>query len=139
MNGFFNQDALEMLQQAYEMQLTPEEQDIDELTGLPTNVVSNTSPWANDVELWKYPDGKNKLETSPILFTNQQTDEVDLEDDTEDGLAPEEEVYYDSEEEPEEEGSAEDEEISDEEIDALIQEILSIEEDTFVDEDDEQG
>ena len=134
MNGFFNQEALEALQKAYEMQLTPEEQDIDTLTGLPTNVVSNTSPWANDVELWKYPDGKNKLETSPILFTKSQVNEEEIEEE-----APaEEEGYYDSEEQTEEEGSQEDDEVSDEEIEALIQEILSVEDDDFVD-DDEQG
>ena len=114
------------------MQLTPEEQDIDTLTGLPTNVVSNTSPWANDVELWKYPDGKNKLETSPILFTKSEVEESEVEEE-----APEE-GYYDSEEQTEEEGSQEDDEVSDEEIEALIQEILSVEEDDFVD-DDEQG
>jgi len=114
MNGFFNQDALAALQNAYEMQLTPEEQDFDQHTGLPTNVVSNTSPWHGSVDMWKYPDGKNKLETSPIMYSGEESEYED-----------EDEVIEGS---YEEEG-AEEEALSDEEIDNLIEELLNSDDD----------
>ena len=119
MNGFFNPEALAALQQAYEMQLTPDEMDIDQVTGLPTNQVSNTSPWHGSVDLWKYPDGKNKLETSPIMY--RAADEVESdEEDTEDG--------YDQEVDADQEYDA-DETLTDEEIDNLIEELLNSDED----------
>jgi hypothetical protein len=114
MNGFFNQDALAALQNAYEMQLTPEEMDIDQHTGLPTNVVSNTSPWHGSVDMWKYPDGKNKLETSPIMYSAEESEYED-----------EDEVVEGSYEEE----SAEEEALSDEEIDNLIEELLNSDDD----------
>jgi hypothetical protein len=114
MNGFFNQDALAALQNAYEMQLTPEEQDFDQHTGLPTNVVSNTSPWHGSVDMWKYPDGKNKLETSPIMYSGEESEYED------------EDVVIEGS--YEEEG-AEEEALSDEEIDNLIEELLNSDDD----------
>jgi hypothetical protein len=114
MNGFFAPEALEALQQAYEMQLTPEEQDYDLTTGLPTNQVSNTSPWHGTVDLWKYPDGKNKLETSPIMYHGSDEEEYDDEEGEEE---------YDDDTVSQYE--ADDEEaLSDEEIDNLIEELL---------------
>jgi hypothetical protein len=57
--GDFNQDAVEAFRAAYAAQLqTPEDQDVDTLTGLPTDTVSNTSPWIEHTGLWKYPSGK---------------------------------------------------------------------------------
>jgi hypothetical protein len=114
MNSYFSPEALEALQQAYEMQLTPEEQDFDATTGLPTNVVSGTSPWHNSVDLWRYPDGKNKLETSPIMYRADE-DEDEYEDPTIDDIADSDE-YED------------DETLSDEEIDNLIEELLQSDE-----------
>ena len=113
MNGFFNPDALAALQNAYEMQLTPEEQDFDQHTGLPTNVVSNTSPWHGSVDMWKYPDGKNKLETSPIMYT---ADDEEYDDD---------DVVVDNYDEDD----IEDEALSDDEIDNLIEELLNSDDD----------
>ena len=113
MNGFFNPEALEALQNAYEMQLTPEEQDFDQHTGLPTNVVSNTSPWHGSVDLWSYPDGKNKLETSPIMYSADD-EEYDDDDEVVDS--------YD-------EDDTEDEALSDDEIDNLIEELLNSDDD----------
>ena len=68
MNGFFSPEAMEALQQAYQMQLTPDEMDIDQVTGLPTNQVSNTSPWHGKVELWSYPDGKTPTKQNEIMY-----------------------------------------------------------------------
>ena len=115
MNGFFNQEALEALQQAYEMQLTPDEMDIDQFTGLPTNQVSNTSPWHGSVELWKYPNGVTKTENGPIMYTGE---DEDLDEDDEEEYEPSAE-YDDDEEDT----------LSDEEIDNLIEELLFSDED----------
>lgn len=123
MNGYFDPTALEALQQAYEMQLTPEEQDIDQVTGLPTNQVSNTSPWHGSVDLWKYPDGKNKLETSPIMYRAGDDDEVDDEDFDGDSS----EIY--DEDNLEVGDDFDDETLTEEEVDALIEELLSSDED----------
>lgn len=111
MNSYFSPEALEALQQAYELQLTPDEMDIDEITGLPTNVVSNTSPWHGSVDLWRYPDGRNKLETSPIMYSaiddEEENDEIDEEINTD----------YDEDEEV----------LSEDEVDTLIKELLDSE------------
>lgn len=111
MNSYFSPEALEALQQAYELQLTPDEMDIDEVTGLPTNVVSNTSPWHGSVDLWRYPDGRNKLETSPIMYSaiddEEENDEIDEEINTD----------YDEDEEV----------LSEDEVDTLIKELLDSE------------
>jgi hypothetical protein len=113
MNGFFAPEALEALQQAYEMQLTPEEQDYDLTTGLPTNQVSNTSPWHGTVDLWKYPDGKNKLETSPIMYHGSDEEE-EYDDESEEEYDDETVSQYETD----------DDVLSDEEIDNLIEELL---------------
>ena len=112
MNGFFAPDALEALQEAYEMQLEPDEMDIDQVTGLPTNQVSNTSPWHGSVDLWKYPDGVNKVENGPIMYNIEDDDEGDEDEETV--------SQYDDDEE---------ETLSDEEIDTLIDELLTSDED----------
>lgn len=122
MNGYFDPTALEALQQAYEMQLTPDEMDIDQVTGMPTNQVSNTSPWHGTVDLWKYPDGKNKLETSPIMYRG--VEEVEEEEDEFD-----DEIYDEEEFEVGDDYEEEDETLSDEEIDSLIEELLGSDED----------
>lgn len=112
MNGHFDPAALAALQQAYELQLTPEDLDIDEVSGLPTNVVSNTSPWHGTVEMWRYPDGLNKREHGDILYTGAEEDEAEYEDD--------EDTEYDTEYEEDVTES----EMTEEEVDALIQELL---------------
>ena len=113
MNGYFDPDALAILQEAYALQLdNPEDQDFDQISGLPTSVVSNTSPWHGQMDLWKYPDGKNPLETAPIMFYG------DDEDDEEDN---EYEIDEDDSDDIEEE-------MTDDEVDALIEELLTSEE-----------
>lgn len=92
-------DAVEAFRAAYAAQLmTPEDQDMDTRTGLPTGEISNTSPWLAYTGLWKYPSGKGP------------------DDDLKQPFKPE--TYYDGEE------VSEDEELSEEEIDTLIDEIL---------------
>jgi hypothetical protein len=120
MNGFFAPEALEALQQAYEMQLTPDEMDIDQVTGLPTNQVSNTSPWHGTVDLWKYPNGVTKPENGPIMY---RVDESEEEEDEE--LDNSTTSQYDEDED--------EDTLSDQEIDNLIEELL------FSDEDEDQG
>lgn len=117
MNGFFSPEAMEALQQAYEMQLTPEEQDIDAVSGLPTNVVSNTAPWHGTVEMWKYPDGLNKRDHGDILYTGVDADDEDDDYDYED---EDDDTEYDTEYEED----ATESEMTEEEVDALIQELL---------------
>lgn len=125
MNGFFNAEALEALQEAYKLQLTPEEMDIDEVTGLPTNQVSNTSPWHGQVEMWKYPNGVVPQAKNEIHYLHDDEDQDEEMEDDEDsidsgyGSDPEEleEETYDEIEES-------DSEMSEEEVEALIADLL---------------
>jgi len=97
--GDYSHEALEAFRAAYAQQLsTPQDQDIDARTGLPTSHISNTSPWIDHVGVWKYPSGKGP------------------DDDLKQPFQPE--SYY------EEEETDEDEELTEEEIDTLIDEIL---------------
>ena len=96
--GDYSHEALEAFRSAYAQQLsTPEDQDIDARTGLPTAHISNTSPWIDHVGIWKYPSGKGP------------------DDDLKQPFVPEQ--YYEEDEEA-------DENLSDDEIDTLIDEIL---------------
>lgn len=57
--GDFNQEAMEAFRAAYAQQLaSPDADEIANNSGLPTNVVTNTSPWIEHTGLWKYPSGK---------------------------------------------------------------------------------
>lgn len=57
--GDFGAEAVEAFRAAYAQQMrTPENDDIDAYTGLPTDTVSNTSPWLEHTGLWRYPSGK---------------------------------------------------------------------------------
>ena len=115
MHGFFSPEAMAALQQAYELQLTPEEMDIDQVTGLPTNQVSNTAPWHGTVEMWKYPDGVKPTKPGEIHYIARDGEEEEAEEESIEALYEEEE----SSEEP----------MSEEEVDALIDELLSSDED----------
>ena len=98
-------EALEAFRAAYGQQLsTVEDQDTDNLTGLPSNTISNTSPWIEHTGLWKYPSGKGPEEDlqKPFNVGDYLTQEL-----------------------PEDE---EGEEMSDEEIDNLMNEVLEEEE-----------
>jgi hypothetical protein len=57
--GDFNQEAVEAFRAAYAQQLaSPDADEIANNSGLPTNVVTNTSPWIEHTGLWRYPSGK---------------------------------------------------------------------------------
>ena len=57
--GDFNYEAIEAFRAAYAQQMaTPDEEQIANNSGLPTNIITNTSPWLETTGLWKYPSGK---------------------------------------------------------------------------------
>jgi hypothetical protein len=57
--GDFNYEAIEAFRAAYAQQMaTPDEEQIANNSGLPTNIIANTSPWLETTGLWKYPSGK---------------------------------------------------------------------------------
>jgi len=77
--GDFNQDAIEAFRAAYAQQLaTPDEDSIANNSGLPTNVVTNTSPWIEHTGLWRYPSGKGPEDDlkTPFNPNDYLSDEV---------------------------------------------------------------
>lgn len=67
--GDFNQEAIEAFRAAYAQQLqTPDSEEVANNSGLPTNVVTNTSPWIEHTGLWKYPSGKGPDEDLKTPF-----------------------------------------------------------------------
>lgn len=57
--GDFDAETIEAFRAAYAQQLaSPDQDEIANNSGLPTNVVTNTSPWISHTGLWKYPSGK---------------------------------------------------------------------------------
>ena len=104
--GDWDLEALEAFRAAYGQQLsTVEDQDTDAQTGLPTNTISNTSPWYDHVGIWKYPSGKGPEEDLQRPFNvNDYLSQEETEEDMEESM-------------------------SDEEIDNLINEVLDDEED----------
>lgn len=60
-NGDFGQDALEAFRAAYAAQMAnPEDHDVDPVSGIPSNTISNTSPWIKHTGLWKANDGMSR-------------------------------------------------------------------------------
>jgi hypothetical protein len=67
--GDFNADAIEAFRAAYAQQLaSPDQEEIANNSGLPTNVVTNTSPWIEHTGLWKYPSGRGPDEDLKTPF-----------------------------------------------------------------------
>ena len=57
--GDFNYEAMEAFRSAYAQQLfSPDDETLANNSGLPTNIIANTSPWIETTGLWKYPSGK---------------------------------------------------------------------------------
>ena len=101
--GDFNYDALEAFRSAYsDSLLTPE--DLDTHNGLPTENLSNTSPWIEHTGMWKYPSGKGPEPINQPFNPQDHYDSEAVEDDEDDEL--------------------ESDVISDEELDALVDELL---------------
>jgi hypothetical protein len=58
--GDFDADAIEAFRAAYAQQLqTPDNDEVANNSGLPTNVIPNTSPWIEHTGLWKAHDGRS--------------------------------------------------------------------------------
>lgn len=106
--GDWDADALEAFRAAYAQQLaSPDQDEVANNTGLPTNTIANTSPWYDHVGIWKYPSGKGPEEDLKAPFDPNQ--------------------YISRQEEFEEEEDDEDsdsEQMSDEELEHLVDEIL---------------
>jgi len=67
--GDFSAETIEAFRAAYAAQMqTPDDNEVDAISGLPTNVVPNTSPWIEHTGLWKYPSGKGPDEDLKTPF-----------------------------------------------------------------------
>ena len=67
--GDFNYEAVEAFRAAYAQQLaSPNQDEIANNSGLPTNTIANTSPWYEHVGIWKYPSGKGPEEDLKAPF-----------------------------------------------------------------------
>jgi hypothetical protein len=61
--GDFDAETIEAFRAAYAQQLlSPNNDEIANNSGLPTNTIANTAPWYEGVGLWKYPSGKGPEE-----------------------------------------------------------------------------
>ena len=85
--GDFNYEAMEAFRSAYAQQLqSPDEDAIANNSGLPTDTIPNTSPWFNQIGLWKANDGrsidyKNKTPFNPeVYYTGEEEDEEEGEE-----------------------------------------------------------
>jgi hypothetical protein len=87
--GDFGHDAMEAFRQAYAQQLaTPDQDEVANNSGLPTNTIANTSPWFEHVGIWKYPSGKgpdddlkqpfnpNAYLSDEVLDGDEETDDI---------------------------------------------------------------
>jgi hypothetical protein len=77
--GDFNQDAIEAFRAAYAQQLaSPDQEDIANNSGFPTNTIPNTSPWIEHTGIWRYPSGKGPDEDlkTPFNPNSYLSDEV---------------------------------------------------------------
>ena len=91
--GDFNADAIEAFRAAYAQQLaSPDQEEVANNSGLPTNVVTNTSPWIEHTGLWKYPSGKGPDQDLKTPFNPNAylSDEVVDGDDEIDSMSDEE-------------------------------------------------
>jgi hypothetical protein len=77
--GDFGAEAMEAFRAAYAQQLaSPDQDEVANNSGLPTNVVTNTAPWIEHTGLWKYPSGKGPEEDlkAPFNPNDYLSDEV---------------------------------------------------------------
>jgi hypothetical protein len=129
--GDWSAEALEAFRAAYGQSLVnPADHDIDQNTGLPTEVISTGSPWAAHVGLWKYPSGKGPEEDLKRPFNVEdympEEDDEEFDEDTEEMTLEEARALIDELLDEEENTDSDEEDIiSDEEIDALVEELLN--------------
>ena len=88
--GDFNYEAMEAFRSAYAQQLfSPDDETLANNSGLPTDIIANTSPWIETTGLWKYPSGKGpdddlKTPFNPdSYYSSEIVDEEDDDDDSE--------------------------------------------------------
>jgi len=119
-NGDFDTETIEAFRSAYASRiLSPEDQEVDVRTGLPTDVVLNTSPWIQHTGLWKANDGtdKNFVPNQTLVpGVEAEMSEEELDDLIQEALGELEE------------GGEGEEELDLEEIDKLLEEIEEEEE-----------
>ena len=99
--GDFGAEAIEAFRQAYAQQLlSPDNDEVANNSGLPTNTIANTSPWYESVGLWKANDGRSLeyQKQTPFNPSDYLSDEVT-------------------------DGDGEIEELSDEDVESLVNEI----------------
>lgn len=99
--GDFGAEAIEAFRQAYAQQLlSPDNDEVANNSGLPTNTIANTSPWYESVGLWKAHDGRSLeyQKQTPFNPSDYLSDEVT-------------------------DGDEEIEELSDEDVESLVNEI----------------
>ena len=133
-NGDFDPSSIDAFRAAYAAQiLEPEDQETDPYTGLPTELVLNTSPWIQHTGLWKANDGTDKyFQPNQTLVPGEQDSEEGYEDEDDEEEMTEEELdallaSLNEELDPDDEES----ELTEEELDALVEELLgNSEEDT---------
>jgi hypothetical protein len=110
--GDFDAETIEAFRAAYAQQLaTPDQDEIANNSGLPTNVIPNTSPWIAHTGLWKAHDGRSLdyQKATPFNPNSYLSDEVVDGDDEIDSMSDEEvehlinEIAGSSEEDSEEE------------------------------------
>jgi hypothetical protein len=92
--GDFNAETIEAFRAAYAQQLdSPDQEDIANNSGLPTNIVANTSPWIEHTGLWKAHDGRSLdyQKATPFNPNSYLSDEV-VDGDEEIGSLSDEEV-----------------------------------------------
>jgi hypothetical protein len=148
--GDFDADAVEVFRAAYAAQLmTPEDLDTHEVSGLPSNTVSNTSPWIQHTGLWRYPSGKGPDDDLQKPFSVQEYLPEEEEEEYDDEEGDETEGYYeddDSEYEDDDSEYEDDDEpvdeldlsdFSPEELDAFVDELLGALDVEFDDEDED--
>jgi len=122
-NGDFDTESIEAFRMAYAQSLqVPEDIEIDEYTGLPTDTVINTSPWIQHTGLWKANPGNDPL------FQANQSLVIQAQGEEEEELTEEElELLLDDILEGEEEEYDEE----DQELELLLEGILESRSDEF--------
>lgn len=116
-NGDFDRETIEAFRAAYANQiLSPEDQEVDDRTGLPTNLVLNTSPWIQHTGLWKANDGTDKNFVPNQVLVPGEGDQEELSEEEINSLLDEVVSEMD--------GSSDEEELTEEELESLLEEIL---------------
>lgn len=134
--GDYSAEALEQFRAAYAQQLaSPDQDEIANNSGLPSNTVSNTAPWYSSVGIWKYPSGKGPEDDLKAAFNPQEHYTVEEEEEEPELTDEEIREYLQSLSDEEFEsfgkelGIYEDEQddapMTDNEIDSLIGELLN--------------